>query len=234
MRSLFWGGVILYSLTSHKLKLELLIQIIPQHLYVKFGVKWSNLYAFSSSGSTNHSMAPVLSKCLASFSVNLDFFYFLWICLCFSLMRGAAHATSWDVLTAVPRATLQAWEWHPRKGPKTPLADGRRRQSLEVQQNSPVWSVRFPLQNWKQVAVVSQKKMYYHVVSTLALSHTKIKMLLRPSAQKWPSQTVSYSRLAWSCPKIFRRTPSKESPFRGTIVHCSTMTSPARNSDTSR
>lgn len=50
--------LISYSLTSHKFKLELHIQIILQNR------------------SINHSMAPDLSKCLASFLLNLDFFYF--------------------------------------------------------------------------------------------------------------------------------------------------------------
>lgn len=66
--------LISYCLTSHKFKHELHVQIIPQKLYMKVGIKWSPLYIFFSFRSINHSMAPVLCKGLASFSVNLDFF----------------------------------------------------------------------------------------------------------------------------------------------------------------
>lgn len=72
----FFLVLISHSLISHKFKLELHIQIIPQDRYMKFGVKWSNLYTFSSFGSINHSMAHFIQMSCKLFSKS-RFFLFL-------------------------------------------------------------------------------------------------------------------------------------------------------------
>lgn len=95
---LFLFVLISYSLTSHKFKLGLCIQIIPQDLYMKFGVKWSNLYTFSTSHSINRSTAPVLSKYLASFSVNTDFF----------ISSELAWFAVWGGVLLMPRAGMSS------------------------------------------------------------------------------------------------------------------------------
>lgn len=72
--------------------------------------------------------------------------------------------------------------------------------------------------------------MYLYVMSTLALLKTN----QLPQKDQVKLYHTAEELLAWSCPKIFSRAPDEESLFKGTIFHCSTVTSLARNTDMGR